>query len=113
MKIPGDMPRTLGILAGGGRLPTQVAAAAQASGRSVFIIGLEGFVDCALLAPWPHEIIRIGAAAKILSLLRARGCQDVVLIGTVRRPSFFDMRPDQEGARLLARIGRAAFAGDD
>ncbi len=36
-----------------------------------------------------------------------------MLIGKVRRPSIFDLRPDQEGARLLARIGRAAFAGDD
>jgi hypothetical protein len=36
-----------------------------------------------------------------------------VLIGAVRRPSFFDMRPDAEGARLLARAGRAAFLGDD
>jgi hypothetical protein len=36
-----------------------------------------------------------------------------VLIGPVRRPSLLDLRPDQQGARLLARIGRAAFAGDD
>jgi hypothetical protein len=35
------------------------------------------------------------------------------MIGPVRRPSFFDLRPDAEGAKLLARIGRAAFAGDD
>src|SRR5690348_13523094 len=108
MKMPGDMPRTLGILAGGGRLPTQVAAAAQASRRGVFIIGLEGFVDRALLSPWPHEVIRIGAGGRILASLRAHGCQDLVLIGTVRRPSIFDLRPDHEGARLLARIGRAA-----
>jgi hypothetical protein len=31
----------------------------------------------------------------------------------VRRPSLLGLRPDAEGARLLARIGRAAFAGDD
>jgi len=34
-------------------------------------------------------------------------------VGPVRRPSFLDLRPDAAGARLLARIGRAAFAGDD
>ncbi len=39
-----DRP-TLGILAGGGRLPGQVAAAAKAAGRGVFLIGLEGFAD--------------------------------------------------------------------
>ena len=36
-----------------------------------------------------------------------------MLIGGIRRPSLLDLRPDAEGARILARIGRAAFAGDD
>ncbi|MGE0226312.1 MAG: LpxI family protein [Acetobacteraceae bacterium] len=107
------MARALGILAGGGSLPFQVAAAARAAERDVFIVGLEGFVDRRSLAPWPHEIIRIGAAGRILGALRAHGCQDLVLIGAVRRPSLFDLRPDTDGARLLGRIGRAAFAGDD
>lgn len=106
-------PRTLGILAGGGRLPTQVAAAARAAGRGVFVVGLEGFVDRSLLAAWPHEIIRIGAAGRIIAALREHGCQDLVLIGPVRRPSMLDLRPDAEGVRVLGRIGRAAFLGDD
>ena len=108
----GDRPK-LGILAGGGRLPGQVAAAARAAGREVFLIGLEGFADPAVLAPWPHEVVRILAAGRIIAALRAQGCRDLVLIGPVRRPSFLGLRPDAEGARILARIGRAAFAGDD
>jgi len=103
----------LGILAGGGRLPGQVAAAAHAAGRPVFIVGLEGFAEPPVLAPWPHEMIRMLAVGQILTALRAHGCQDLVLIGPVRRPSLLDLRPDAEGARMLARIGRAAFAGDD
>jgi DUF1009 family protein len=103
----------LGILAGGGWLPGHVAAAARAAGHAVFIVGLEGFADSATLAAWPHEVIRIGAAGRIMAALRANGCRDLVLVGSVRRPSLFDLRPDAEGARVLARIGRAAFAGDD
>ena len=106
-------PRSLGILAGGGPMPGRVAAAARAAGREVFIVGLEGFAQPAVIGAYPHEVIRIGAAGRIIATLRARGCQDLVLIGTVRRPSFFDLRPDGEGAKLLGRIGRAAFAGDD
>jgi DUF1009 family protein len=79
----------------------------------VFLVGLEGFAEPAVLAPWPHAIIRIGAAGRILAALREHGCQDLVLVGPVRRPSLFDLRPDADGARILARIGRAAFAGDD
>ena len=103
----------LGILAGSGRLPGQVAAAAHAAGRAVFLVGLEGFAEPAVLAPWPHEMVRILAVGQILAALRAHGCKDLVLIGPVRRPSLLDLRPDAEGARMLARIGRAAFAGDD
>lgn len=103
----------LGILAGGGDLPAQVAATAAAAGRPVFLIGLEGFADPAVLAPFPHAFARLGAVGHILSLLRARGCRDLVLIGPVRRPSLLHLRPDAEGVRVLARIGRAAFAGDD
>jgi len=103
----------LGILAGGGPLPGQVAAAASAAGRSVFLLGLEGFADPSVLAPYPHAYARLAAAGRILHLLRQHGCRDLVLVGPVRRPSLFDLRPDVEGARILARIGRAAFAGDD
>jgi DUF1009 family protein len=113
MKNQAEMPRSLGIVAGGGVLPARVAAAARAAGRRVFILGLEGFADPAVLAPWPHEIQRMGKAGRILTALREHGCQDLVMIGPVRRPSLLDMRPDAEGARILARIGRAAFAGDD
>jgi DUF1009 family protein len=105
--------RALGILAGGGRLPGQVAQAAHAAGRKVFIVGLEGFADPAVLAPWPHVVLRILAAGRIIAALREHGCRDLVLVGPVRRPSLFNLRPDAEGARILARIGRAAFAGDD
>jgi DUF1009 family protein len=107
------MPRKLGIIAGGGPLPAQVAAAARAAGRGVFIVGLEGFADPVILNPWPYEMRRLGAAARIIAALRENGCQDLVMIGPVRRPSLLDLRPDAEGAKLLARVGRAAFAGDD
>jgi UDP-2,3-diacylglucosamine hydrolase len=113
MEKQAEMPRRLGIIAGGGVLPVKVAAAARAAGRGVFIVGLEGFADPAILAPWPHEFRRLGAASRIIAALRENGCQDLVMIGPVRRPSLLDLRPDAEGAKLLARIGRAAFAGDD
>jgi DUF1009 family protein len=103
----------LGILAGGGPLPVQVAQAARASGREVFLIGFDGYANPVALAGWPHVILRLGAMGSILAALRAHHCSDLVLVGPVRRPSLFDLRPDAEGVKILARIGRAAFAGDD
>lgn len=114
--MPERRPETaapLGVIAGGGPLPARVAEAARASGRAVFVIGLEGSADPAMIASYPHEFVRIGAAGRILALLRQHRCADLVLIGPVRRPSLLDLRPDADGARILARLGRAAFGGDD
>jgi len=84
-----------------------------AAGRRVFVVGLRGFAEPGVIGPFPHAVIRMGAASEILAQLRAAECSDVVLVGPVRRPSLMDLRPDAEGARIMARIGRAAFAGDD
>ncbi|NVN10704.1 LpxI family protein [Nguyenibacter vanlangensis] len=103
----------VGILAGGGPLPGQVAQAVAALGRRVFIVGFQDFAEPAVIGCWPHRYVRLAAAGEILSCLRAEGCRDLVLIGPVRRPSFSDLRPDAAGARIMARIGRALFSGDD
>jgi DUF1009 family protein len=103
----------LGIIAGGGPLPGQVADAARAAGRQVFVAALEGFAEPAVVAPYPHQFFRLGAIGAIRAAFKARDCVDLVMIGPVKRPSLLALRPDAEGARLLAKIGRAAFAGDD
>lgn len=103
----------LGILAGGGPLPGQVAQAALDAGRGVFLVGFQGYAEPEVLAPFPHDYARLGAAGRILELLRAHECRDLVLVGPVKRPSLLTLFPDAEGARLLARIGRQAFLGDD
>lgn len=107
------MKSPLGIIAGGGGLPAQVAAAARAAGREVFVVGIEGYADPVLLKPFPNQFYRLGAVGAMLKALHAHGCTDLVMIGPVKRPSFLSLRPDAEGARLLARIGKAAFMGDD
>ncbi len=111
--MAGEPRPCVGILAGGGPLPGQVAAAAIAAGRRVFVVGLEGYADPSVIAPYPHASVRLGAAGQILAQLRGAGVRDLVLVGPVRRPSVFDLRPDAEGVRIMARIGRSAFGGDD
>jgi DUF1009 family protein len=103
----------LGIIAGGGPLPGQVAQAARASGREVFIAGIEGFSEPTILAPFAHKFFRLGAIGAMIRYFRDEGCTDLVMIGPVKRPSFLSLRPDAEGAKMLARVGKAAFLGDD
>ncbi|WP_135466065.1 LpxI family protein [Crenalkalicoccus roseus] len=111
--MSGSGQGTLGILACGGELPLSVARAARAAGRPVFAVALEGWADPAAWAGMPHMVERVGAAGRILAALRREGVRQVVLAGRAARPSLLSLRPDATGARLLARIGRAFFAGDD
>ena len=104
---------TLGLVAGGGAVPLQVAAAARASGRDVFAVVIEGWADPADYAHLPHLAIRLGAVGEAIEVLRARGIRQLVMCGTARRPSFLSIRPDAGMARLLVKIGRAAWQGDD
>lgn len=79
----------------------------------MFIVAFEGYADAEPIAGFPHEFVRLGAAGRMLALLRRHACRELVLVGPVRRPSLVSLRPDAEGLRIVARIGRAAFAGDD
>ncbi|MFV3129165.1 LpxI family protein [Niveispirillum sp. KHB5.9] len=107
------MAARLGIIAGDGDLPRQVAEACRRGGRPFFIIALEGRGAEAWLAPdMPHAIHRMGAAGAMLERLRAEGVTEIVLAGGVRRPSLIDLRPDWYATRFFARLGLKAL-GDD
>jgi hypothetical protein len=104
---------TLGLVAGGGAVPLQVAAAARAAGRDVFAVVIESWAKPADYAHLPHVVIRLGAVGEAIEALRARGIRQLVMCGTAKRPSFLSIRPDAGMARLLLKIGRAAWQGDD
>jgi len=104
-------PGTLGIVAGGGALPGYIAARCREQGRDVFILALEQHADPAVIEPWPHAWVRLGAAATAISKFRDMGVREIVMAGPVRRPSLAELRPDGRMLRFLAR--GALSAGDD
>lgn len=104
---------TLGILAGGGDLPAQLVAACRNQGRDYFIIGFEGAVDGKLLEGEPHARVRLGAIGESLHHLREAGVKELVMAGRLKRPSLASLRPDTTGAKLLARLGKSFFSGDN
>jgi len=112
MQDAGD-PGPLGLIAGGGEMPRLVADAALASGRSCLILLLEDQAEPERWTDLPHHVVRLGAAGEMLRRLRGVGCREIIMSGRVKRPSLLAMRPDAEGAKFLARIGKAAWAGDD
>jgi len=106
------MAARLGVVAGGGELPLRVIEAARALARPVFVLALEGIADQAVVADAPHAWVRLGAAGEGFRLLREAGVEEVVLAGSVRRPSLASLRPDWRAAKFFARVGLRAL-GDD
>ncbi|MCB9989161.1 MAG: UDP-2,3-diacylglucosamine diphosphatase LpxI [Rhodospirillales bacterium] len=102
----------LGIIAGGGGLPSRLVAACDKAGIDVFIVGFEGQTDPQVFSGRKHLLTRLGAAGHIFKTLKERKIDDLVLIGSIRRPSLAELRPDIRTAGFFARLGVKAL-GDD
>jgi len=109
-----DLPLApkLGILAGGGSAPRRLMQLLQQAGRSYFLICLQGQADADLGAGQPHTWLPLGAGEAAARLLREQGITEIVMIGKVRRPSLFELRPDRFTLQKLLQIG-FAMLGDD
>ncbi len=107
-----DTKGPLGIIAGQGELPVQIAIEASAAGREIYVLQLAGFEEPRLDA-YPGVTVGIGETGKQIKRLKEAGCKDVVFAGIVKRPDFSKLKLDIRGARLLPKVIAAARKGDD
>ena len=103
---------TLGIIAGRGSLPLEIAKAASGTGRNVFILALQDHAEDCVVAEFPHKWVRLGQGGEALNALRTNGVKDLIFAGGVKRPSLLSLRPDFRAAKFLAKVGFRAL-GDD
>jgi UDP-2,3-diacylglucosamine hydrolase len=103
---------TIGILAGGGRLPLMIAESASQRGTAVHIVGIEGEADPAI-ARFPHTWVRWGQIDRMMSALAQEGGRHMVIAGAARRPDLKRIRPDAGFFRNLPFIVRLLAGGDD
>lgn len=103
----------LGIIAGTGSLPKQIIDACQQNQRKFFVIAFEESFNSEVMSGVPHAVVRIGAVGEALKHLRNAGVKEIVMAGGVKRPSLTSLKPDAEGAKLLKKLGKAFFMGDD
>lgn len=102
----------LGIIAGLGDLPVQVAAAAMERGQGVYVVRLKGFEEPALTT-FPGEVAGIAELGKTIKAFRQAGCEQICFAGIVKRPDFKVLKPDLKGVSLLPKAIAAAREGDD
>lgn len=93
---------TLGIIAGGGELPLEVAHAAISAGRNVFIMAVSEFAED-IPEGISNERNSIAKFGRSIAALRRHGCRDVVFVGHFARPKDKNLRirPDLQALWFL------------
>ncbi|NBB17229.1 UDP-2,3-diacylglucosamine diphosphatase LpxI [Caulobacter sp. SLTY] len=104
--------KKLGLIAGAGGLPAEIADHCRKAGRPYFVVRLKGIADDATLGH-PSEEVGLAELGKCFKVLRREGCQAVCFAGNVARPDFAALRPDMRGVAALPGIIAAARHGDD
>jgi UDP-2,3-diacylglucosamine hydrolase len=104
--------RKLGLIAGAGGLPAEIADHCRKAGRPYYVIRLRGFADDGTLGH-PSEEVGLAELGKCFKVLRREGCEAVCFAGIVTRPDFSSLKPDMRGIAALPGIISAARHGDD
>jgi DUF1009 family protein len=104
--------RKLGLIAGGGSLPVEIAEHCERSGRPLFVIRLKGFAGAGL-EPYAGAEVGLAELGKCFKALKRAGCEAVCLAGQVNRPDFSSLLPDLRGLAALPAAIAAARKGDD
>lgn len=104
--------RRIGILAGGGSIPHEIAASLAARRVPLFVVALDGESDRPF-DPHPSATVNWGRIGRMVSLFRAAGVTDIVIVGRVSRPDLTRVRPDLGLVRALPMILRIVRAGGD
>jgi DUF1009 family protein len=104
--------KKLGIIAGGGAIPPELARAAIAQGIEPFIVAFDGQTDKASVAGFDHMWSRLGATGSVMKALKIRNISDIVIIGAMRRPALAELRPDRKTFEFFTRYALKAL-GDD
>lgn len=103
---------TLGIIAGGGRLPFMLLDACHKKNITPYILAFKGHTDPALVDGINHVWTSLGALQKNIDALKSAGANDLVFCGSIRKPSFLSLKPDMRATKFLLRNGYKAL-GDN
>ena len=102
----------LGLIAGGGRLPVEVAEFCERAQRPLFVVRLKGFAGDGLQR-FEGADVGIAEFGHAVAALKGAGCAAVCFAGHVSRPDFAALKPDFKGLAILPGAVAAARKGDD
>jgi DUF1009 family protein len=97
---------TLGLIAGSGQLPFELARAARSAGYRVAAVGHRGETSEALLGEVDAlHWVRLGQIKKIATALKGEGVERAVFAGALKKQAgFTSVRPDLAVLKILATL---------
>ena len=101
----------IGLIAGAGKLPKHIIAAAKESGFELSVIGIKNFANKSEYVE--AEFYHASEFGKILKSLRNNNVTDICFAGVIKRPDFNSFRPDLKGIMHLKGLINASKRGDD
>jgi UDP-2,3-diacylglucosamine hydrolase len=102
----------VGILAGAGSLPREVAEHIAARGDEVHVVTISDDFDEGLTR-FPLTKADLGKVGAMVRAFRTAGCRQLVIVGSVRRPDLASLWPDLGFILNLPAILRLITAGGD
>lgn len=113
-QVAGNMQdvRKIGLIAGGGQLPLDVAKGAKNLGLPVFVTRLKGFASAKDFEGSTPEF-GLASFGAMVAALRAQECSHVCFAGVVSRPNFKALKPDAGTLKRIPGAIKAAAKGDD
>lgn len=105
--------RPIAIIAGNGALPLEIADALTSKGQQIYVIGVEGEAEPAIV-DYPHSFIPWGKVGRLFRVLREQEVERLVLAGgVVGRPKLKLSMLDLGALRTLPGILAAMLDGDN
>ncbi len=105
--------KKLGMIAGGGMMPVEIIKHCNNTGTEIFVVGIEPYATDDQLKDAPHVFAKIGEVGKILKAFKNNDVKNIVLAGGIKRPSFKELIPDWEGAKLMAKLAIKKMSDDN
>ena len=101
-----EAPEALGIIAGKGAYPRELARSARRQGMGrLFAVGFKGETDPALGREVDELVwLKVGQLTAMLDAFAASGVRQVVMAGQITPTNLFRVRPDRAMVELLAGL---------
>lgn len=100
----------LGIIAGSGDLPYEIAKLYESEGGSCCIASL---IPDASFDGFTSKEFAIGQVGLIVDFLKENYVENIIIIGGIKRPDIRSLKVDLEGSKLIATIMKKKIWGDD